>query len=421
MIKNLAEDKKRLLTNFVSLAVIQGSSMILPLITLPYLVRVLGAENFGLLSFSLAIVMYFNLFVSFGFELSATREISIHRENMEKVSEIFSSVMIIKLIFVLFSLMILSIIVLFFDSFREYAALYFVTFGAVIGNALFPIWFFQGMERMKYITYFTLATKIFYTLFIFVVVHEKSDYIYVPLLNSIGLIVSGMISIWMVLKYYPVHFVFPSRTNIIYHIQDSAQFFLSRIANQGSGYYATTIIGIYFGNTIVGYYSMIQKLLQAFRSLGGIVAQTIYPYMAKTKNIIMFKKIFILVVSIAVMIWLPILYYRDLIIDLVFHLQNEMLSDMFLIMFSSAIFSIVSALIGYPLLAAMGYTKYANNSLIIASIFNAVYITLIVILTKNIYLATSSVVFFNLFTIMLRFYYLNKTEILSSGKKQYDN
>ncbi len=413
MIKSITEDTKRLLVNFFSLAVIRGSSMILPLITLPYLVRVLGAENFGLLSFTLAIIMYFNIFVSFGFELSATREISIHRDNMEKVSEIFSSVMIIKSIFLLLSLFLLTIIVLVFDSFKLNATLYFVTFGVVVGNALFPIWFFQGMERMKYITYFNLSAKIFYTLFIFVLVHEKSDYIYVPLLNSIGLIASGIVSIWMILKYYPVCFFFPTTTTIIYHIKDSSQFFLSRVANEGSGYYATTMIGIYFGNTIVGYYSMALKLLKAFGSLGGIVAQTIYPYMSKTKNIAMFKKIFITVLLVSIILLIPILFYHNMIIDLVFHLQNELLSNMFLIMFCGAIFGISSSLIGYPLLAALGYSKYANNSLIIASVVNVAYITSAIILTKDIYLTTASVIVFNVTTVSIRYYYIKKTKVLN--------
>lgn len=412
MVKSITEDKKRLLSNFLSLAVIRGSSMFLPLITLPYLVRVLGAENFGLINFVLAIIMYFNIFVSFGFELSATREISIHRENMEKVSEIFSSVMIIKFIFLIISLFILSVMILVFDSFKQNATLYFVTFGVVVGNALFPIWFFQGMERMKYITYFNLSAKIFYTVFIFVLVHEKSDYIYVPLLNSIGMIGSGIVSIWMILKYYPVHFFVPSVATIISYSKDSSHFFLSRVANDGSVHYVTTMVGLFFGNTIVGYYSMVTKLLQAFSSLGGIVAQTIYPYMSKSKNISMYKKIFIVVVSVSIIILIPILYYHNMILELVFHLQNELLSNIFLIMFSGSIFGIISSLIGYPLLAALGYTQYANNSLIIASAINAVYITLVIILTKNIYLTAVSVIVFNVATVFIRYYYIRKTGVL---------
>ena len=406
-----SEDKKRLLSNFFSLSALQGLNMILPLITLPYLVRILGVENFGLINFSLSIIMYFNILVSFGFELSATREISINRDNIKRISEIFSAVMIIKIILTVISLFVLTALICFLDVFARHALLYYATFGIIIGNVTFPSWFFQGMERMKYITYINVVSKVGFTILIFMLVKGKEDLIYVPILNSLGAILGGMYSLWLIFKFFKIKILFPNKQIIISQLIDSYRFFLSRVANNGSRYLAITIIGIYFGNSIVGYYSMVEKLYYAFMSLGGIISQTIYPYMSRTKNLIFFKKIFILVMLISFTILLPILYFNGLLLLTIFNVQNDILSTIFIIIFSGSIFGIASALLGYPLLAAFGYIKYANDSLIYASFIYVAYIFIASYVFRNIYFVSFSLVVYAAVGLILRLFYIHKTKL----------
>ena len=408
---NYKEDKKRLLSNFYSLSVLQGLNMILPLITLPYLVKVLGIENFGLINFALAIIMYFNILVSFGFELSATREISLHRDDLEKISEIFSAVMIIKTMMALISIFILSILITSIEMFSEHILLYYVTFGIVIGNVVFPSWFFQGMERMKYITYINVVSKVIFTVLIFILVEERSDYIYVPILNSLAAIFAGLYSLWLIFKLFNIKIIIPTKKVIISQIKDSYLFFLSRVANNGSRYLATTIIGIYFGNIIVGYYSMVEKLFYAFMTLGGIVSQTIYPYMSRTKNLFFFKKVFLMVIIFSIIILIPILYWHNFLLLTIFHIENEILSNIFIIMFSGSLFGILNALLGYPILAAFGYIKYANNSLIYASIIYIIYIIIIMYILKNIYWVSSSLLIYEFIGLCFRLYYIKKEKL----------
>ena len=97
------EENKQLLSNFLSLTTLQAFTYILPLITLPYLVRVLGTEKFGLVMFAQAFIIFFNIFVDYGFNLSATREVSVNRDNKNKLTEIYSSVISIKLLLLVVS------------------------------------------------------------------------------------------------------------------------------------------------------------------------------------------------------------------------------------------------------------------------------------------------------------------------------
>ena len=414
MMNNSSNDKKSLIENFLSLSLLQGLNMILPLITFPYLVRVLGIDNFGLVNFSLSIIGYFNILVSFGFELSATKDISLNRENKQKLSEIFSSVTIIKIGMFIFSIAILSILILFIDSMNENLRLYYATFGIVLGNVLFPSWFFQGVEKMKYITIITVITRSLFTIFIFILVQSEDDFIFVPLLNSISAIIGGIIAIYIIFKTYTIRFYIPKKNIILKQLKDSFYYFISRIANNGSRYFATTIIGAYFGNTIVGYYALVEKLFYAFTSIGGLVSQTIYPYMSRTKDLKFLKKILLLAVIITVPLLLILIYFNETFLMMVFAVKNEMVSNIFSIVFSGALFSIVSSIIGFPFLAAFGYPKYANNSLIYSSLIYLIYILIILQITNDIYYISFSLVIYMLSGLLFRIYFIKKTQIFNN-------
>lgn len=113
------DEYKRVIENILSLFSLQGFNYILPLITFPYLTRVLGPDKYGLITFAMAFISYFQLVTNYGFNLSASREIALNRDNDVKVSKIFSSVMTTKTLLTVLGFLTMSIIVFSFDKFRS--------------------------------------------------------------------------------------------------------------------------------------------------------------------------------------------------------------------------------------------------------------------------------------------------------------
>lgn len=279
IIKN--EELQKLKSNFLSLTTLQAVNYILPLLTLPYLVKVLGIDYFGLLAFATATIAYFGILTDYGFNLTATKEISVHRDNREKTIEIFSAVMSIKLFLLFLSFLLLSILVLSFQKFSEHWEIYLLTFGSVIGQFLFPVWFFQGMERMKYITYLNLISKSIFTIAIFVFVQEKSDIYLVPLFFSLGAMIAGALSLYVIYKEFNITFQFQKLKVLKIYLIEGWHVFLSRFY---VSMYTTTnlmLLGLLTNNVIVGYYAIAEKIVLAIAGIFEPLNQTIYPYLAR--------------------------------------------------------------------------------------------------------------------------------------------
>ena len=377
------------MSNFVSLSVLQGANYILPLITLPYLVRVLGVEYFGLLAFATTTVMYFQILTDYGFNLTATREISIHRDNKEKVIEIFSSVMTIKIILMFVSFFLLSILVFSFEKFSQDALVYFLTFGTVVGQVLFPVWFFQGMERMKYITYLNILSKVIFTIAIFVFVKEQSDFYLVPLLTSIGFLVAGIWSLYLIKKEFGVGFEVQTIDTIKHHLVEGWDIFVSMVFISMYRSSNIIILGLLTNNTIVGYYSIAEKVVKTLQSLQDVVGNTLFPYLSKKFSITnksffdlnkrFFKFIFLIYFSLS----LITMFSSEYIIYILMGEFNEIAILNLQIMSFVILVGGFNYYYGILGLVSMNYKKDFSKYIIITGLFNLLFCIVSVYLYPN--------------------------------------
>ncbi len=365
---------KKVISNIFSLLVLQGANYILPLITLPYLVITLGVEKFGILAFSSAIIRYFAILIDYGFNLSATREISVARGNKEKISKIFSSVILIKFFLLLISFFILYISSLSFERISEYQDIYFFTFLMLIGNVLFPIWYFQGIEEMAYITKINIASKFFFTALIFLLVHSSSDYWLVPLINSIGFILGGLVAFIIALK--RVSFSLSSWENIVYHFNNSTNLFISNASVTLFTASNVFILGLFANDTIVGIYSSIERLVMAIKNLFVPVYQGIFPWLAK-KDIIKIREFIVKVLPIisfvALLISLCIFLFAKEILTLVYSNQEIVKYTYILQLFALVPFlSAINMLFNYLYFNAIKSYNIRMKIFLIAGIFNVI-------------------------------------------------
>lgn len=278
------DEKKRLVSNIFSLGVLQAANYIMPLLTMPYLTRVLGPEYFGLLAFISAVITFFATITEYGFNLSATRQVSIHRENKDKVNEIFSSVMIVKNGLMLVSFLTMSLLVFSFERFGQHWEAYFLTFGLIIGQVLSPVWLFHGMERMKFVTYVNIITKAFSTFCIFIFLEKKDDYLLVPFLVSMGYILGGILSLYLVKKEFNVCFAWQNVDTLKFQLAEGWHVFFSSVAISFYNVSATFILGMFANNITVGYFSAAEKIVQSVKGIYRPVEQAIYPLIGKKIN-----------------------------------------------------------------------------------------------------------------------------------------
>jgi len=280
-LKTQINNNKNIIENFFSLTFYQAANYLLPLLVYPYIIRVAGTEKFGILMFALAAVQYILMFVDFGFDYTGTKIVSINRKDNTKLKEIFNSIYILKGIILLISTIVFFILLIVIKKFKENNLVFLFTYLMVLGNYLFPVWYFQGIEKMKYIAIINFVFKLFTTIAIFLFIKKIQDYIYVPLFTSMGYLLAGITGFLIAFIKIKPDFKFPSKKTLKKHFKNSYNVFL---ANLGTSLYILAtplILGFVSDETAVGNYSIAEKTVRGIRYIISPITQAIFPHFSK--------------------------------------------------------------------------------------------------------------------------------------------
>lgn len=379
----MSGNKRKLFENTLMLYAMQFFNYLFAFLVIPYQTRIMGPGFYGKIGFATAMMVYFQLFIDFGFMLSATADISKKRNNKKDLSRVYTSVTLLKAFLSIISIVILFLIVCFIPEIRKDYNLYFLYLASAIVYAFLPDYLYRGLEIMSEITYRTIFVKCFYTVMIFIFLKKPEQYLLVPIITMLGNLIAVIWANYHVNKQLNIKFCRVTYKELKDTLLSSATFFLSRITTTLYTVTNTVILGIIdTTGQIVGYYTAADKLISTGKSVLSPISDSVYPYMVKNRDFKLIKKILFLFMPIISILCVILFVYADKICMLVFGSEFEASGDLLRLFLPSALITLPLYLFGFPVLGALGLSRHANNSIYIGT-FIHVCILIIAYITGN--------------------------------------
>lgn len=271
-------NKKSIVKNYLYNVAYEVLAIIIPLITIPYLSRVLGAEKIGIYSYTLSIVTYFILFGSLGIAMYGKREIAFFQKDENKRSKAFFEILLLRLITLSISMIIFYFSFCFYGEYKVY---YTILLLEIIANIIDISWFFQGLEEFKKTVIRNTLVKLISAISIFIFVNTQNDlwkYFLIYVLSTL----LGNITLWLYLPKYIKKQKLNS-LNIKKHIKPTTMLFIPQIATQIYTVLDKTMIGTMITDkSEVGFYEQAQKVIKLLLTLATSLGIVMMPRIAAT-------------------------------------------------------------------------------------------------------------------------------------------
>lgn len=268
---------RQVVSNFISLFLVQGVNFLIPIVIIPYVVSMIGIENFGIVSMIQVLTGYFIIIADYGFNLKGTRDIARKRGKPEELSQYISLLLHVKILLCIFCFAFLLLIIALVPRFGRETTACLLAFPMVVGHTFNPVWFFQGIEQMKYITCINILGKLLLLGFTFWLVRSPADYDKVLLSYGLSFLLSSGTGLWLMFRQYKIRFRIAGPRAIVEELRSGFTFFLSSFSVNLYIHSNILILGFFTTDFITGIYSIIDKIIYAFRQILLVFFQATYP------------------------------------------------------------------------------------------------------------------------------------------------
>lgn len=269
--------------NFLMNFILTVSNFLFPLITFPYVSRVLGPNGMGISSFAMSIISYFVILATLGSATYGIRACSQVGENKDELSKVTHEIIFINLITMIISYLFLYFCVHFFDGLHENKASIAIASFMILLNVCSVEWFYRGIEKYTYITIVSLLFKLIALVSSFIFIQKNSDYFSFILISVISLSGSGIINLFNIKKY--INFKFYNDYNLKKHIKPMLTFFFMSLAISVYTYTDSVLLGLLTNLDEVGFYNVAVRikgiLISIVTSLGVVLLPKLSLYIKK--------------------------------------------------------------------------------------------------------------------------------------------
>lgn len=367
----------KLLSNTMYLYLLTIVKMLFPLVTLPYLTRILSVDAYGSVAYIKSYMSYVQLVIDFGFLLSATKDIALVKgKNDEKIPYIVGDTFVEKTILLILSAGVTAVVSLFIPILREnqlFTWLYFIAVGLTI---FLPDYLYRGIERMECVTIPFTASKAVSIILTLVLIKNDSDLILIPIFEIVSNLIAVIISLSL-LKKLNIAVKITGLKKWITDLKASAVYFLSNFATTVFGALTTLIVGVLLNEEDVAYWSVCMQIVSAAKAMYTPIANSIYPHMVTNKDLKLVRKIRNLMTIPMVIGTIAVMVFGEDIMVIIGGENYEYAGTILKFLLPVIVVSFYSMLYGWPVLGAINKVKQTTVSTVIAAVIQIIGILLI--------------------------------------------
>ena len=366
--------------NIFYLVVIQGLNFLVPLLIFPYLARTLGTVNFGKLSFATTVILYCNILIDYGFTLSATKQIAEVQQDNIKINNIFWDVFFSKLLLFILTIILIVIATFLFTKLEEVSLILLALIPQLLASAIFPLWYFQGIEKINVIVLSQVIAKFSILPLTFFIVTSSGDVVKAAAIQSLGLLFAAILSWIYIYRKSAIRLpVNLKLINIANQIKDSTSFFIGGFAISLYTISTPLLLGFLSTSHEVGIYSAADKLRSAIAAIFIIAGGAIFPRITAlftsdpNKAFYLLKQIMIIQFLLLTSISISYLLLGENIINIVLGTSYHEAAKLNPLLIIAMFCSVISVILCNYILVPLGHKKIYYRVPIFIGIVHLIY------------------------------------------------